>query len=130
MIVVTTPGGNIGHQVLDNLLGSSEEIRVIALDPSALPGYVPQKLNDDWSADDACRICACIGAGSCWSSAGSASGAPPPAMSRSASARCSSLSCGLFARGKTLLACLPCLGRTRGTPSPVPPMPLLARGQA
>jgi len=37
MIVVTTPTGNIGRQVLLNLLKSSEPIRVIACDPSRLP---------------------------------------------------------------------------------------------
>ena len=36
MIVVTTPTGNIGRQVLRNLLESSEPIRVIARDPSRL----------------------------------------------------------------------------------------------
>jgi uncharacterized protein YbjT (DUF2867 family) len=36
MIVVTTPSGLIGHQVLDNLLDRGEDLRVIARDPSAL----------------------------------------------------------------------------------------------
>jgi uncharacterized protein YbjT (DUF2867 family) len=36
MIVVTTPTGQIGHQVLGNVLGSAEPIRVIARDPSRL----------------------------------------------------------------------------------------------
>jgi uncharacterized protein YbjT (DUF2867 family) len=36
MIVVTTPRGLIGHQVLDNLLDRGEDLRVIARDPSAL----------------------------------------------------------------------------------------------
>jgi uncharacterized protein YbjT (DUF2867 family) len=35
MIVITTPSGLIGHQVLDNLLDSGEDLRVIARDPSA-----------------------------------------------------------------------------------------------
>jgi len=35
MIVITTPSGQIGHQVLDNLLDSREDLRVIARDPSA-----------------------------------------------------------------------------------------------
>jgi uncharacterized protein YbjT (DUF2867 family) len=35
MIVITTPSGLIGHQVLENLLDSDEELRVIARDPSA-----------------------------------------------------------------------------------------------
>jgi uncharacterized protein YbjT (DUF2867 family) len=40
MIVITTPTGQIGRQVLSNLLGSGEELRVIARDPSDLPGGV------------------------------------------------------------------------------------------
>jgi uncharacterized protein YbjT (DUF2867 family) len=36
MIVITTPTGQIGHQVLENLLGSDEPLRVIARDPSRL----------------------------------------------------------------------------------------------
>ncbi|RCS23804.1 NAD-dependent epimerase/dehydratase family protein [Phyllobacterium salinisoli] len=36
MIVVTTPTGDIGHQVVQNLLQSSAQIRVIARDPSHL----------------------------------------------------------------------------------------------
>ena len=36
MIVVTTPSGLIGHQVLENLLDSDEELRIIARNPSAL----------------------------------------------------------------------------------------------
>lgn len=45
MIVITTPTGLIGHQVLDNLLDSSAELRVIARDPSALPAVVRQRLD-------------------------------------------------------------------------------------
>jgi uncharacterized protein YbjT (DUF2867 family) len=37
MIVITTPTGLIGHQVLDELLDSKEALRVIARDPAALP---------------------------------------------------------------------------------------------
>jgi uncharacterized protein YbjT (DUF2867 family) len=37
MIVVTTPTGTIGQQVLKNLLDSGEAIRVIARDPTRLP---------------------------------------------------------------------------------------------
>lgn len=37
MIVVTTPTGDIGHQVLESVLGSGEPIRVIARDPSRIP---------------------------------------------------------------------------------------------
>src|SRR6266566_1949951 len=45
MIVVTTPTGLIGHQVLDNLLDSGEELRVIARDASALPSHVRERLD-------------------------------------------------------------------------------------
>jgi uncharacterized protein YbjT (DUF2867 family) len=45
MIVVTTPTGLIGHQVLDNLLHSGEELRLIARDPSALPADVRDRLD-------------------------------------------------------------------------------------
>ena len=34
MIVITTPAGQIGHQVLETLLDSSEALRVIVRDPS------------------------------------------------------------------------------------------------
>jgi uncharacterized protein YbjT (DUF2867 family) len=37
MIVITTPSGLIGHQVLENLLDSGEQLRVVARDPSHLP---------------------------------------------------------------------------------------------
>ncbi|HJZ07498.1 MAG TPA: NAD(P)H-binding protein [Trebonia sp.] len=37
MIVITTPTGQIGRQVLGNLLDSGEQLRVIARDPSQLP---------------------------------------------------------------------------------------------
>ncbi|MEO5885124.1 MAG: NAD(P)H-binding protein [Candidatus Limnocylindrales bacterium] len=36
MIVITAPTGNIGHQVLDNLLQGTEALRVVTFDPSAL----------------------------------------------------------------------------------------------
>lgn len=44
MIVVTTPTGQIGHQVLDNVLDSAEAIRVIARDPSRLPQRVSERV--------------------------------------------------------------------------------------
>ena len=44
MIVVTTPTGNIGHQVLENILGSGEPIRVIARDPSRLPPQIRERV--------------------------------------------------------------------------------------
>ncbi|WP_238011933.1 NAD(P)H-binding protein [Dactylosporangium sp. AC04546] len=40
MIVVTTPTGNIGHQVVDLLLAAGAPVRVIARDPSSLPPAV------------------------------------------------------------------------------------------
>lgn len=39
MIVVTAPTGTIGHQVLENILGGGEPVRVIARDPSRLPPH-------------------------------------------------------------------------------------------
>jgi uncharacterized protein YbjT (DUF2867 family) len=45
MIVITTPTGQIGRQVLDNLLGSGEELRVIARDPSDLPACTRENLD-------------------------------------------------------------------------------------
>jgi uncharacterized protein YbjT (DUF2867 family) len=44
MIVVTAPTGLIGHQVLDNVLGSGEPVRVIARDPSRLPAQVRERV--------------------------------------------------------------------------------------
>jgi uncharacterized protein YbjT (DUF2867 family) len=40
MIVITTPTGQIGSQVLGNLLDSGEELRVIVRDPSDIPADV------------------------------------------------------------------------------------------
>jgi uncharacterized protein YbjT (DUF2867 family) len=40
LIVITTPSGLIGHQVLENLLDSGVELRVVARDRSALPDDV------------------------------------------------------------------------------------------
>jgi uncharacterized protein YbjT (DUF2867 family) len=45
MIVITTPSGLIGHQVLDNLLDRGEGLRVIARDPSALPADVRDRVD-------------------------------------------------------------------------------------
>jgi uncharacterized protein YbjT (DUF2867 family) len=45
MIVVTTPTGLIGHQVLNELLDSGEELRVIARDASVLPSHVRERLD-------------------------------------------------------------------------------------
>ena len=44
MIVVTTPTGTIGRQVLENLLDSNEPIRVIARDPSRLPSRTRERV--------------------------------------------------------------------------------------
>ncbi|HEY3954907.1 MAG TPA: NAD(P)H-binding protein [Streptosporangiaceae bacterium] len=40
MIVITTPTGDTGRQVLDRVLDSGEAVRVIARDPSRLPEHV------------------------------------------------------------------------------------------
>jgi uncharacterized protein YbjT (DUF2867 family) len=45
MIVITTPAGQIGRQVLTNLLSSGEELRVIARDPADLPACVRADLD-------------------------------------------------------------------------------------
>ena len=45
MIVITTPTGQIGRQVLSNLLQSGEQLRVIARDPSQLPAGVREDLD-------------------------------------------------------------------------------------
>jgi uncharacterized protein YbjT (DUF2867 family) len=44
MIVVTTPTGTIGQQVLANILDSGESIRVIARDPSRLPSQTRKRV--------------------------------------------------------------------------------------
>jgi uncharacterized protein YbjT (DUF2867 family) len=44
MIVITTPTGQIGYQVLNYLLASSEQIRVIVRDPSHLPPHVRERV--------------------------------------------------------------------------------------
>ena len=45
MIVITTPVGQIGRQVLGNLLESGEQLRVIARDPSQLPADIREDLD-------------------------------------------------------------------------------------
>ena len=45
MIVITTPTGQIGRQVLGHLLESGEQLRVIARDPSQLPAGVREDLD-------------------------------------------------------------------------------------
>jgi uncharacterized protein YbjT (DUF2867 family) len=44
MIVVTTPTGSIGHQVIAGLLRSGEPLRVIARDPSRLSSQVSERV--------------------------------------------------------------------------------------
>lgn len=44
MIVITAPTGDIGHQVLKNILDSGEPIRVIARDPSAIPAPIRDRV--------------------------------------------------------------------------------------
>jgi uncharacterized protein YbjT (DUF2867 family) len=44
MIVITTPTGQIGHQVLENVLDSGEPIRVIVRDPSRLSPRVRERV--------------------------------------------------------------------------------------
>jgi uncharacterized protein YbjT (DUF2867 family) len=45
VIVITTPTGQIGRQVLGNLLDSGEQLRVIARDPAQLPAEVRDDLD-------------------------------------------------------------------------------------
>ena len=45
MIVITTPTGQIGRQVLGHLLESGEQLRVIARDPSQLPAGIREDLD-------------------------------------------------------------------------------------
>lgn len=44
MIVITTPTGHIGHQLLERVLDRGEPIRVIARDPSRLPEPVRERV--------------------------------------------------------------------------------------
>jgi uncharacterized protein YbjT (DUF2867 family) len=44
MIVITTPSGQIGHQVLENLIDSGEELRVVTRDPLALRADVRERV--------------------------------------------------------------------------------------
>ena len=45
MIVITTPTGQIGHQVLHNLLDSGEELRVVVRDSESLPPDVLDRVH-------------------------------------------------------------------------------------
>jgi uncharacterized protein YbjT (DUF2867 family) len=44
MIVITTPTGTIGQQVLENILDSGEPVRVIARAPSRLPSQTRERV--------------------------------------------------------------------------------------
>lgn len=44
MIVITAPTGNIGHQVLDNVLAGDQPVRVIVRDPAKLPTDVRDRV--------------------------------------------------------------------------------------
>lgn len=44
MIVITAPTGNIGHQVLADVLAGDQPVRVIARDPAKLPGDVRDRI--------------------------------------------------------------------------------------
>jgi len=45
MIVITTPTGHIGHQVLNNLLDRGKELRAVVRDASHLPADVRERLD-------------------------------------------------------------------------------------
>jgi uncharacterized protein YbjT (DUF2867 family) len=44
MIVITAPTGNMGHQVLDNVLAGDQPVRVIVRDPAKLPADVRDRV--------------------------------------------------------------------------------------
>ncbi|MGH3097476.1 MAG: NAD(P)H-binding protein [Streptosporangiales bacterium] len=44
MIVVTAPTGNIGHQVLDNVLAADRPMRVVVRDPAKLPTHTRDRV--------------------------------------------------------------------------------------
>ncbi len=44
MIVITTPTGAIGHQLLDRLLPSGEPLRLIVRDPSKIPAHIRERV--------------------------------------------------------------------------------------
>ncbi len=44
MLVITTPTGAIGHQVLENVIDSAEKIRVIVRDPSKIPANIRERV--------------------------------------------------------------------------------------
>lgn len=52
MIVITTPTGQVGGQVLEDLVGRGEPIRVIARDPSRIPSSVRERIEVVEGASD------------------------------------------------------------------------------
>jgi uncharacterized protein YbjT (DUF2867 family) len=52
MIVITTPTGQIGHQIVNNILNSGKSIRVIARDPSRLDPKVRDRVEVVQGAHD------------------------------------------------------------------------------
>ncbi len=44
MIVITTPTGAIGHRVLEEVVESGEQVRVIVRDPSKIPGHIRERV--------------------------------------------------------------------------------------
>lgn len=44
MIVITAPTSKIGHQVLERVLESGEDIRVIARDPERIPEAIRNRV--------------------------------------------------------------------------------------
>jgi uncharacterized protein YbjT (DUF2867 family) len=44
MIVITTPTGDIGRQILQHVVHGSEPVRVVARDPSRIPKEIRQRI--------------------------------------------------------------------------------------
>jgi uncharacterized protein YbjT (DUF2867 family) len=73
VIVITTPTGQIGSQVLENLLDTDEDLRVIARDPSSLGADALDRLEVvERSQSDA------TGVGEAFAGADAAFWLPPP----------------------------------------------------
>ena len=56
MIVITTPTGQISHQVLDNVRESAEAIRVIARNPSRLDSKTHERVEVVQGSHDDIRV--------------------------------------------------------------------------
>jgi uncharacterized protein YbjT (DUF2867 family) len=56
MICVTTPTGNIGSQVLHNLLAAGESVRVVARDPAKLPPEIRDRIEVIQGSSDDIRV--------------------------------------------------------------------------